>query len=592
MCSRDPDTFKEDQANSYDTVDEQDTNSLHLPKTWTRAAILIRINSLIKGCSAVRHVVVQRLGDLLTQDIVPVVPLRGSISASGDLSPLSYIGGAIQGKPTIRIHANGLQDVFADQAFAHAKIGPVVLDAKEGLAIVNGTAVSAASGALALYDAHALVLLAQVITAMSVEALNGTLESFDAFFSIMRPHPGQTEAARNIYSFLKGSQLTEVNKGHGMTLRQDRYSIRTAPQWIGPVLEDILLAHQQIRVECNSATDNPLVNELGEMLHGGNFQAKSVTSAMEKLRQGNCTIGRMLFTQCVEIINPTTSRGLTPNLVMEDPSTSFIFKGTDISIAALQAELGFLSTPVNHVQTAEMGNQSLNSLALVSARYTHTSNDVLTQLMAAHLVAVCQALDLRVMQMQYLKSFRSEFETLFQLFSSEFLQESSGDAKSDLALSDALWKQMLENFDTTVVLDANDRFKAIAQGCRPTLLDSARICTSRRPLDAIQEFCERLAKAMYGTWLTHRETYFAHGDASPYLGEASAGMYTFIRRTLGVPILHSERISTPRAGRTADDIQKAPTVGTYTSMVYRALRDGRVIAPLREILQRTVSNSL
>lgn len=246
-CSRDPKANQTFQQISYDTTDELGMNSLHLPKTWTRAAILIRINSLIKGVSAVRQIVVERLGDLLTHDIVPIIPLRDSISASGDHSPLSYIGEAIQGKPTIRIHTKDLNDVFAEEAFANKGISPVILDAKENLAFVNGTAVSTASAALALYDAHTLALLAQVITAMSVEALNGTLESFDAFFSLMRPHPGQTEAAKNIHSFLSGSKLTKINTGEGMTLRQDRCSIHTAPQWIGPVLEDFLLAHQQVQ---------------------------------------------------------------------------------------------------------------------------------------------------------------------------------------------------------------------------------------------------------------------------------------------------------------------------------------------------------
>jgi phenylalanine ammonia-lyase len=125
---------------------------------------------------------------------------------------------------------------------------------------------------------------------------------------------------------------------------------------------------------------------------------------MEKARQGLEGIGRMLFSQCTEIINPTTSRGLPPNLVAEDPSISMIFKGTDLAIAALAAELGFLSHPVNHVQTAEMGNQSLNSLALISARYVHTANEVLSQLMATHLVALCQALDLRAMHFYFLEN--------------------------------------------------------------------------------------------------------------------------------------------------------------------------------------------
>lgn len=130
---------------------------------------------------------------------------------------------------------------------------------------------------------------------------------------------------------------------------------------------------------------------------------------MEKSRQGIQGIGRMLFSQCTEVINPSTNRGLPPNLVAEDPSLAFIFKGTDLNIAALTAELGFLAHSVNHVQTAGMGNQSLNSLALVSARYTNTANEVLTQLMAAHMIAVCQTLDLRVMHLQFLELYQPQF---------------------------------------------------------------------------------------------------------------------------------------------------------------------------------------
>lgn len=130
---------------------------------------------------------------------------------------------------------------------------------------------------------------------------------------------------------------------------------------------------------------------------------------MEKARQAIQGISRMLFSQCTEIINPATNRGLPPNLVAEDPSVSPLFKGTDLNIAALAAELGFLANPVNHVQTAEMGNQSLNSLALISARYTHTAIEVLAQLIAAHLVALCQALDLRAMHIQFFESYPPEF---------------------------------------------------------------------------------------------------------------------------------------------------------------------------------------
>lgn len=177
----------------YDLSLESAVESQYLPWTWVRAAILIRINSLIKGYSAVRPVIVERLQDLLAHDILPMIPLRGSISASGDLSPLAYISGTIQGRPSIQVLSKNATSnaAYADDALRSAGLIPIVLKAKEGLAIVNGTAVSAAAGALALHDAHNLAILAQVLTAMSVEALLGTTESFHPFFAEIRPHPGQ-----------------------------------------------------------------------------------------------------------------------------------------------------------------------------------------------------------------------------------------------------------------------------------------------------------------------------------------------------------------------------------------------------------------
>ncbi|KAL8727616.1 MAG: hypothetical protein Q9166_005924 [cf. Caloplaca sp. 2 TL-2023] len=355
-----------------------------LPNVWVRASILVRINSLISGNSGVRPIVVESLSHLLNHDVVPQVPLRGSISASGDLSPLAYIAGTIQGKSTVRARlgskSGNYSDMTAAEALAKTGIAPLRLAAKEGLAIVNGTAISAGVASPALWETHQLGVMAQLLTCMSVEALCGTDESFDPLFGHVRPHPGQANCANNIHRFLEGSKLVYRNHGHNDSLRQDRYSIRTASQWLGPVLEDLLLAHQQVQIELNSVPDNPVLDrDSDRVLHGGNFQARAITSAMEKVRQAIQTIGRMLFAQCTELVNPITNRGLPPNLTVEDPSTSFIMKGVDIMIAALQSELGFLANPIgSHVQTAEMGNQSLNSLALISARYTHTAVEILT----------------------------------------------------------------------------------------------------------------------------------------------------------------------------------------------------------------------
>ncbi|GAP84611.1 putative phenylalanine ammonia-lyase [Rosellinia necatrix] len=375
-----------------------------MPESWARASMLIRLNSLAGGASGIRVDVAECLMSLLNADVVPLIPVRGSISASGDLSALAWIGALMQGKPSATAFA-GPRDVHgarrvlrADHALVEAGIPPITLHAKEGLAIVNGTAVSAGVAALAAHESLHLAALSQVLTAMSVEALRGSDESFEPFIARVRPHAGQVDSARNIKAFLAGSRLLNRHDNQDVaTLRQDRYSLRTASQWLGPVLEDFSLAHEQLTVELNSVTDNPLVDaDTGRVFHGGNFQARAITSAVEKLRQGLQGIGRMLFAQCTELINPATSWGLPPNLCSDAAHDSFLFKGLDVVAAALTSELGFLANPVgSHVQTAEMGNQSLNSLALVSARYTLDAVDVLSQLASAHLLALCQALDLR-----------------------------------------------------------------------------------------------------------------------------------------------------------------------------------------------------
>ncbi|RAL10374.1 aromatic amino acid ammonia-lyase [Aspergillus homomorphus CBS 101889] len=587
----------EDHHDFFDLAQEEESESYYLPLTWVRGAILLRINSLLRGQSAIRPVLLDRLQALLTHNIIPMVPIRGSISASGDLSPLAYISGVIQGKPTIRVFsaANQKGDLYADEALASASITPVDLTAKEGLAVVNGTAISAACGSLVLHDVQQLAVLSQILTAMTVEALLGSPESFHRFFGEVRPHPGQVESARNIRAFLRGSGLARTKDGKDGALRQDRYSIRTAAQWLGPVLEDLHLAHQQMSIECNSTTDNPLVTREGEFLHGGNFQAKAVTSAMEKSRQGIQTIGRMLFTQCQEMINPATSWGLPPNLVAEDPSKSGIFKAIDLYISALQSELGFLAGPVNHVQNAEMGNQSLNSLALISARYTATGVRVLTELTAAHLLSACQALDLRAMQLQFLGSIRGEFGVLLHdlVHSIAPTGEGETDTKTSalIDLKDTLWAHLRTMLDSTVTMDTNDRFIHIAKSMRGPILDHIDFSTaSPQTLEALQRFVERMASFLQAAWCINRNAYMVHGDASAVLGVALKKVYVFVRRTLGVPFLCTAQILTPTAeSMKTGQRREAPTVGSYTGVIYRAIRRGEMIPLMTELFEECLT---
>ncbi|KAH8797158.1 L-Aspartase-like protein, partial [Xylogone sp. PMI_703] len=315
------------------------TSVTSMPEAWVRAATVVRCNTLVRGHSAVRYRAIRMLELLLNEDCVPVVPLRGSISASGDLSPLSYIAGVLEGNPKLSVWIGSEEGssrtlISADQALQRLGLDPISFGPKEALGMINGTAVSAAVGALALHEAQQLAILSQVLTTMSVEALAGTAESFDPFLAGVRPHRGQTEAAHHITGFLHGSRLAKprissanLEDSDSDALWQDRYPLRTSTQWMGPLLEDLVLAHEQITIELNSTTDNPVIDVQGErVIHGGNFQAVAVTSAMEKVRYALQMMGRMLFAQSTEIMNPSMSNGLPPNLVFDEPSVSYCFK--------------------------------------------------------------------------------------------------------------------------------------------------------------------------------------------------------------------------------------------------------------------------
>ena len=542
--------------------------------------------------------------DLLKHDITPRIPLRGSISASGDLVPLAYVGGTLEGKRGTMVWFGGKADrrvVTANAALEMSHLKPITLGPKEGLALINGTAVSCGVAALAMYEVNNMAVLSQILAAMSVEALCGTDESFDPFFAAVRPHQGQTEAGRNLHSFLAGSKL--VQRNHGLeegSLRQDRYSIRTASQWLGPVLEDLVLASAQLSIECNSVTDNPLIEfdfeDPGRTRthHGGNFQAKAVTSAMEKVRLGIQAIGQMLFAQCTEIINPKLNNGLPPNLVVDEPSESWLMKSVDIMIASLQSELGFLSSPAGtHVLSAEMGNQSLNSLGLISARYTHTALDVLSQLASAHLFVLCQALDLRAMHLRFLKTMQPVLMENTTKILSEIL--SNGDELE--VLHALLWKYFRTQLDITTTLDSTQRFAIIFKALQPTVLDFAS--SSTNTVMTVKNWSTTCSTQAQEIFLQNCKTYHSQpNDASSILGTAARRLYKFVRDELKVPFLRSTMLSgpdlvttspkqeTPQQPKGTDEEQYLPgmTTGSLITTIYNSIRNGSLYAPVLECL--------
>lgn len=323
--------------------------------------------------------------------------------------------------------------------------------------------------------------------------------------------------------------------------RSDRYPVRASPQWIGPCLEDLLLSHSQVLVEINSATDSPLIDpSSGKMIHGCNFMGKSLASSMEKVRQGCQSLGQILFAQCTEIINPTTNKGLAPYLVVDEPSQSGLFKGTDTLVAGLQSELGFLASPVSsHVQFAEMGYQAINSLSLISARYTLTALDVLTQLAAAHTVALCQALDLRALHMQFLYALAPKFKFLTRRCLSECTEPTTPSSEGPGAeIAYDLWLTLSERLNNTTHLDSRARFSSAIDYLQTVFLRYLPVCS--RSLEAVQDWNSACVHEACSTYVAVRTRYLANPDATPILGKASKRCYNFIRKGLEIPLVGND----------------------------------------------------
>jgi phenylalanine ammonia-lyase len=565
-------------------------SSTSMPESWVRGAILIRMNSLVRGHSGVRWDLIQKMSDLLRANITPMVPLRGSISASGDLSSLSYIAGALTGNPSIRVFdgpaAFGAREIVSSRkALAAHNIEPIPLQSKEHLGILNGTAFSASVAALALNDAVHLALLAQVCTAMGTEALLGTRGSYDHFIhAIARPHPGQIETAQNIWDLLEGSQFAETHQEEVSieddegTLRQDRYPLRTAPQFLGPQVEDILSALAAVTIECNSTTDNPLIDgETGQVHHGGNFQAMAITNAMEKTRLALHHIGKLLFSQSTELVNPVMNRGLPASLAATDSSLNFHAKGIDIATAAYVGELGYLASPVStHIQSAEMHNQAVNSLALISARATINSLEVLSLLTASYLYNLCQAFDLRALQDDLAqgldKIIGSELNHVFgpALAVSELKNITS-------IVSHAMHATLL----STGTMDAAPRMQKAAASSTTVLLDfftgreSADLASTGSLLTLIPVFRDHVALDATALLDQLRRDYLSgaqgRAPASRHLNKTRP-VYEFIRLTLGIRMHGSENYNLFANGLGAEDL----TIGQNISLIHEAIRDGKL----------------
>jgi histidine ammonia-lyase len=350
------------------------------------AVVVARLISLARGYSSVRPVVLERLCALLEHRILPCIPEEGSVGASGDLTPLSYLAALVVGEREALVDGDV---VPAREALSMVGLKPLVLEPKESLALMNGTSVMTALGCIASDRAMRLARLSCRITAMVSHAISGNRGHFAPEIFALKPHRGTCQAAEWIRDDLGAAG------GRAPARLQDRYSIRCAPHVIGVLLDALDFDRELLEIELNGVDDNPIVDpDSGDVYHGGNFYGGHVAFAMDGLKAAVASVADLLDRQLQLLCTPDTSDGLPANL-MRRPSHHG-FKAMQISTSALAAESLKLSMPAaSFSRSTESHNQDKVSMGTIAARDCMRVTELTETLAAISLLAACQALELR-----------------------------------------------------------------------------------------------------------------------------------------------------------------------------------------------------
>jgi histidine ammonia-lyase len=363
-----------------------------LSEPEVRAMMLLRANVLALGFSGIRLEIVEMLGEMLNRGVHPVVPEKGSVGASGDLAPLAHLALTLIGEGEAFLDGERME---SGEALRRAELRPVHLEAKEGLALLNGTQAMHAVGGLALLRAKRLSRLADVSGAMSLEALKGTPAAFDARLQDARPHPGQRAAAKHLMTLLDGSEIRQSHLKDDPRV-QDAYSLRCMPQVHGAVRGALSHCEDVLLIESASATDNPLVfAESGDVISGGNFHGAPLALAFDYAAIAIVDLMSMSERRTDRLVNPDKSEGL-PAFLAQRPGLESGFMTAHVAAASLVNEARVLAHPasVDNITTSG-GKEDHVSMGMTSALKLRSIIDLAENLLAVELLAAAEGLEHR-----------------------------------------------------------------------------------------------------------------------------------------------------------------------------------------------------